>query len=152
MKTRSLTFRDANEVIQEIERLKQSGYQRLGNWSLSQICEHLDKTIQIGLNGSEFRLPWILRVTMGKWILNWSLRNNRMPNFRVNAPKSLLPKEQSTADDKSVIDRCIARHKEAAEFPGPVKNYPLVNHISLEDWRKVQWMHAARHLGFLIPR
>jgi hypothetical protein len=152
MKTRTLTFQSANDVIDEIERLKMSGYQRLGNWSLTQICEHLDKTIQIGLRGSEFRLPWILRATMGKWILTWALRNNRMPNFRVNAPKPLLPKPNSGNDDHAVIDRCIARHREAAEFPGPIKNYPLVNHVSVEDWRKIQWMHAARHLGFLIPK
>jgi len=149
---RRLTFRDQDEVIQEIDRLRRTGYDRLGNWSLTQICEHLDKTIQMGLHGSKLRLPWILRATVGKWILAWAVRNNRMPNIRVNAPKSLLPQNSTEADDFDVIERCMARHREAATFAGPIKNYPLADNITVEDWRKIQWIHAARHLGFLNPR
>lgn len=76
MKRRSLDFHSADEVITEINRLRESGYQQLGRWNLSQICEHLAGTIQ---------------------------------------------------------------------------DHPMVDDLSVEDWREFMWIHAAHHLGFLVP-
>ena len=68
MKRRKLDFRSAGEVIADIRMLKQAGYKKAGNWNLTQICEHLTGTMAGGMDGFGFRIPWILRATIMKWV------------------------------------------------------------------------------------
>jgi hypothetical protein len=64
MQHRQLDFRTGEEVLAEIDRLERVGYDRGKNWNLTQICEHLERTMRMGLKDSPFRFPWILRTTV----------------------------------------------------------------------------------------
>lgn len=153
MQKRTLDLRTGDDVISEIRRLAADGYDRAGNWSLTQICDHVEKAITGTMKGIGFRAPWIFRVTLGQWFVNSALRNNRAPNIKIPAPKPFVPTAApSPTDDPAVIERCIAAIEEAKAFPGPMKDYPIVNEISVDDWRRMMWIHAAHHLAFLIPR
>ena len=48
MERRRIVFERVEEAAADIERLQRDGYEKLGQWSLSQICEHL----AIFLNGT----------------------------------------------------------------------------------------------------
>ena len=153
MGKRQLDFRTGDDVIKEITLLAREGYMRTGNWTLTQICEHLDKTIVLGMKGAETRLPWILRATIGRWFIASSLRKNRLPSFRMQTIKELEPGPIDLEnEDQSVIGHCMASIEEAKRFAGPLRNYPLANNVRVDDWRRLQWIHAAHHLGFLLPR
>jgi hypothetical protein len=153
MSRRELVFRSAQDVIDEIDRLQSSGYSKLKKWTLSQNCEHIGKTIAMGMHGSPFRLPWILRKTIGPMFISWSLRRGRIPAwFETPAPKPLQPKPTKTGDDDPIkIDWCREMIREAESFQGPLPPYPLADHVTLDQWRHLNWMHAAHHLGFLMP-
>lgn len=151
MKRRNLDFHSADDAITEIQRLRESGYERAGNWNLTQICQQLTATLKGGMNGFGFRIPWILRATVSKWAFRHALKTRKLdsgyPTF-----KSLKPSQEDGADDDDVIDECIASIRRSADFAGLVHDHPLLNDISLEDWLQFMWIHAAHHLGFLIPK
>ena len=151
MKRRELDFRDGEEVIEEIERLRKVGYEPVGNWNLTQICEHLSATTKGGLDGFGFRLPWILRRTLVKWVFAYSLRRRKLfrgaPTFPI-----LKPKSSSSVENDELIDDCILVTRRAMEFSGSLEDYALLDNLSAEDWKQFMWIHAAHHLGFLIPK
>ena len=146
---RSLDFRTGDEVIAEIQRLRSAGYTRLKNWNLTQACEHLSATMTGGMDGFGFRLPWILRATIIKWVFNRMLKTRKMSSGPTL--KRLKPKSSGENDDDTIIDACIATIERATAFQGPIEEYPFLNDVKVDDWQQFMWMHAGHHLGFLIP-
>ncbi|MEM9827863.1 MAG: DUF1569 domain-containing protein [Planctomycetota bacterium] len=146
---RTLDFHTGDEVNAEIQRLRSTEYTKTKNWNLTQICEHLDATMTGGMNGFGFRLPWILRATIMKWIFGRMLRTRKMSSGPTL--ERLKPKSDPGTEDDAIIDKCIATIEHAKAFPGPIKDYPFLNELSVEDWQQFMWMHAGHHLGFLVP-
>lgn len=150
MKRRNIDFHSANQIIEDVNHLRENGYQMLGKWNLTQMCQHLDGTMSGGMDGFGFRLPWILRATVANWGFRYALRSRKIgrgfPTFRI-----LKPTHSDADDDNSVIDACIQTIKRADAFDGSLENYPLLNNLSVEDWKSFMWLHAAHHLSFLIP-
>ena len=146
---RELEFHTGDEVIAEIERLRAGGYTKTRNWNLTQACEHLQATMNGGMNGFGFRLPWIVRATVMKWFLGAMLRKRRM----ISTPtiKRLKPNSPPDQEDHQVIDECIRTIRSAESFAGPIPDYPMLDHLSVSDWQQLMWLHAAHHLDFLAP-
>lgn len=149
-KKRTFDFRTGDEVIAEIERLRKVGYVKTKNWNLTQACEHLTATMNGGMDGFGFRLPWVLRATIMKGVFNRMLRTRKMSSGPTL--KRLKPKTDDGPDNEGIIDNCIAAIERAKTFAGPLDDYPFLDHLDVEDWQQFMWMHAAHHLGFLIPR
>jgi hypothetical protein len=150
MKRRQLDFRSGQEVIDEIERLRRTGYVRAGTWNLSQICEHLDKTMRLGLSGGDFRMPRVVQATLGKWFFRRSLKKRKMMSG-LPSHRSLMPEADEIVENEPTIDACIGTIREVEAFAGPVENYPLVSQVNVNEWRDLMWIHASHHLSFLLP-
>ena len=150
MNRRNLDLRSANDVITEINGLREGGYAKTKNWNLTQVCQHLNETMKGGMDGFGFRAPWILRATVMKWIFNYALKSRKMMS---GAPtlKSLKPDGDVGQDDDAVIDECIATIKRAESYDGSMEDYPLLNGLTPDKWRDIMWLHASHHLGFLVP-
>src|SRR5690554_1953207 len=103
---RKLDFHTGDEVIAEIERLRHGGYTKLKNWNLTQVCEHLHATMSGGMDGFGFRLPWILRTTVIKWMVYRMLRTRKMSSGPTL--KRLNPTSPDGLDNDAIIDRCLA--------------------------------------------
>ena len=150
MKRRILDLRSAAEVIEETQRLRQ-GYNKTGNWNLSQICQHLDRTMQGGMDGFGFRIPWILRATIVKWGFRYALKKRTIyrgfPTFSILRPNGL----SATEDDDDVVDQFLETCRRADAFVGPIEEYALLNEIAVDQWKDFMWLHASHHLGFLVP-
>ncbi|TWU54988.1 hypothetical protein Poly51_37370 [Rubripirellula tenax] len=146
---RTLDFHTGDEVIAEIQNLRSSGYTKTKNWNLTQVCEHLIATMTGGMDGFGFRLPWILRATIIKWIFNRMLKTRKMSSGPTL--DRLKPKSEPGSDDDAIIDDCIATIERAKAFAGPIEDYPFLNELKVEDWQQFMWMHAGHHLGFLVP-
>lgn len=146
---RRLEFHSANEVIAEIERLRNGGYTQLKRWNLSQICEHLTKTMEGEMNGPGFRIPWILRRTVGDWMTRRVLQARSMPS--VPTLPSLRPTTSQVGEDPKATQQCITTIKKAERFEGSLDDYPFVDGLTHEQWRQFMWIHAAHHLGFPVP-
>lgn len=149
-KRRQLDLRSGQEVIEEINRLREGGYQRTKNWNLTQVCQHLDGTMKGGMDGFGFRVPRILRATVIKWTFAYALKSRKLlpgaPTFPV-----LKPKADHQSDDDAIIDECIATIQRAETFDGSLEDYPLLDNLQVDDWRDFMWLHASHHLGYLVP-
>ena len=146
---RKLDFSTADEVISEIMRLKADGYTKLKRWNLTQACEHLTKTMEGEMVGLGFRIPWILRRTVGELLTRRVLKTRSMPS--VPTLPSLRPTAVDVSEDPMVISQCIATIRKAELFEGSLNDYPFVDGLTHEQWRQFMWIHAAHHLGFLVP-
>lgn len=147
---RNLDFQSADEVIDEIQRLRKSGYTQLKRWNLTQVCEHLTRTMEGEMKGLGFRIPWILRRTVGQWMTSRVLKSRAMPS--VPTLPSLRPTAQHRSEDPALIQECIATLRKADSFDGDLDDYPFVDRLPHPQWRQLMWIHAAHHLGFLIPQ
>jgi len=97
---RKLDFHTSDELIAEIERLRSQGYHKTKNWNLTQICEHLTYTMSGGMEGFGFRVPWILRATVIKWVFSRILRTRKMTGGPTLG--RLKPKSESGPDDDAI--------------------------------------------------
>lgn len=147
---RELDFQNGDEVIAEIQSLRESGYTKSKNWNLTQACEHLTKTMAGGMDGFGFRLPWLLRATVIKWVFQRMLKTRKMSSGPTL--KRLKPESEPGADDDVIIDHCIATIERAKQFDGSLEDYPFLDDLKVDDWRQFMWMHAGHHLGFLLPK
>jgi len=147
-KRRELDLRTLDDVIAEVERLRDEGYTATGNWNLSQMCEHLTGTMRVGLDGDEPRLSWPLRKVLGL-VFSRVLRTRSMSSGVPTTPR--LTPGPAVDDDPEKIDRCLATLAEARDFPGPLPPYPLMDGLTLERWKDLMVIHAQHHLRFLEP-
>ena len=151
LQRRQIDLRSAAEVIDEINRLRLSGYEKTGQWNLTQICQHLTASMNGGMEGFGFRVPWIVRATVAKWAFRYCLNKRKLfsgaPTFKI-----LKPQHASVEEDDAAIEECIETCRRTEQFAGPIEDYALLNDVSVEDWRDFMWIHAAHHLGFLVPK
>lgn len=151
MQRRKIDFHSAEEVIQDINMLRGSGYERAGNWNLTQACQHLTATMDGGMDGFGFRMPWVLRATVINWAFRYALKKRKLgggfPTFKI-----LKPTHTDDVEDDLIIDACIESCQRTNEFDGSLDDYPLLNNLSVDDWRDFMWIHASHHLSFLVPK
>ena len=156
MARRTLRLATLDDAIAEIERLHHGGYQATGKWNLSQICEHLTATMRMGLDGGQ-RMPWLLRKTMGGWLIRSWLKNRTMraglPTLDRLLPKKREDESQTPAsDDPEAIETCLATLREVRDFEGVLPPHSMCDGIDLPTYRELCVIHAQHHLGFLVPR
>ncbi|QDT63193.1 DUF1569 domain-containing protein [Calycomorphotria hydatis] len=144
---RALEFANYGEVVDEIERLEQQGYRQTGNWNLSQVCEHLNWLMAQSLDGFSVKVSWLVRVMIGRPMLFRAMKTGRMPKKLPTLPEA-IPK--SEPDDQSKIaaaKESLCRLQQATELHPS----PLAGKLTLEQWERLHCVHAAHHLGFLVP-
>lgn len=148
MPTRQLDFHTYDELLAEVDRLHEQGYRATGKWNLSQICNHCADFIEQGLDGYRFRIPWVLKATLGKLFLRKILSTRKMKDSQYT-PQRPLP--QPDLDESEAI----ARLKIAVErllVPGvALHDSPFFGRMTPEECRELHLVHTMHHLGFLVP-
>lgn len=148
MERRKLTFSTYAEAIEEIERLERSGYHQLGKWDLGQICHHLAYYYRGSLNGFGFRLPWLIRKTVGRLLLKRMLAGGDLKTGARTIPASI---PTVSLNDPAAIKEAkslLARLQLAAQLHPS----PLFDQLSPEQWKQLHLAHTAHHLSFLAAK
>ena len=152
---RKLTFATLDEVVADAEILLAKGYEKAGNWDLAQVCFHLAEWMRYPVEGFP-RMPLLMRPVF------WLVRNTVAgPALRKALEKGEMPAGQPTVTQSVAApggdpNAAVAKLKEAVErfkaFPGPYRPSPLLGVLDRETGHKVQLLHCAHHLSFLVPR
>ncbi|AWM39686.1 hypothetical protein GobsT_19600 [Gemmata obscuriglobus] len=152
---RKVPFATLDEAVADAENLLAKGYVRAGNWDLAQVCFHLAEWLRYPIEG--FPKPpllmrpvfWLARSTIAPRMLQKTLAKGEMPPGAPTLKESVAP----PGSDPSIA---VAKLKEAVErfkaFPGPYRPSPLLGVLDRETGHKVQRLHCAHHLSFLIPQ
>lgn len=152
---RPLTFHNLDDAVREAGLLLEYGYTQAGNWSLAQCCDHLSAWLRLPLDGFP-RQPapvramlWCFKHAFGKRMLTRWLADNAMPAGKPTLRETV---SVSAGDDREAVARfreSVARFK---SHTGPLDPSPLFGELDRESATRLQLIHCALHLGFLIPK
>jgi hypothetical protein len=146
---RRLDFRTMEEVLADVEQLRGRGYDRLGNWDLSQILDHVGEGLRVAVHGGKNKGPWAVRKIVGPFIFKHVLRTRRM-RAGLKVPQWWLP---GPAHDESEAVQKIKSAIDAFESAGPdLHPHPFFDKLSREKWTQLFLIHSSHHLSFLVPR
>jgi hypothetical protein len=146
---RRLSFTSLDDVMPEVDRLLR-GHVTVGNWSLGQICSHLAQAFRFTIDGfpPETRLPWIVRATIGRFLLWRILRTGR---FTEGMPMPTKYKPAPGTDAQTEAESLRAALKRFAAHAGPLADLPFRGPVSRDIWDRFHCIHCAHHLGFAVP-
>lgn len=142
---RPLEFSTLSEVMPEVDRLL-AGHETVGNWNLGQICNHLSSAIIGSVDGYPYRLPWIIRKTVGPWIIRGIIRKRKFPTG-IKASEKLIPK--LGLDSRAEAEALRAAIWLFLSHTGPYASSPLNGPLTRETWEQFHYIHCAHHLGFV---
>jgi len=146
---RELRFDDFPAVLREIDRLQQSGYERGGVWDLAQACDHLTYFIQGSLDGHQFKVPWLIKVLLGRFVLRRILSQGRMKSG-VFTPQKPLP--APGLDESAAVTRFRQMIERLDAHQGELHASPFFGYLTPDEWRRLHLIHCAHHLNFLTPK
>jgi hypothetical protein len=149
MNRRQLRFQNFEDIVRDAEQLLATGYTRLGNWSLGQMCDHLARIFEHSLDGFPKMLPAPVR-----WIIRWlkwkQIMRHEPMSQRISAPGYLMPPD--AVDDRAGIDRLKAAVARLKGNTGPMHPSPAFGKLTNDEWREVHLWHSEHHLSYLQPR
>ncbi len=145
---RTLQLTSLDDVIPEVDRLLQGGYRTVGNWSLGQACNHLALAIQGSVEGFAGAAPWPVRASLGRLMKRRILSRGKMPE-RAKLPEEFHPREG--LDDRAEAEALRAAIRLFGQHAGAMADHPFFGPTLPEEWQQFHTIHAAHHLGFIIP-
>jgi hypothetical protein len=152
---RDLRFQDLDEVVRDAETLHAGVDTRAGQWNLAQACGHLARWLRYPVEGYPpapllMRLMLaVLRYTVAPGMIRRMLATGAMdagrPTFRDTVPPA-------GGDEAAAVDglrRAVALFR---DHPGPYAPSPLFGTLDRDTAARLQLIHCAHHLSFLVPR
>ena len=149
MTRRKLIFSNLNQAVEDVASLQQSGFAAVGNWSLEQILDHLNKTMRMATDGPPFFYPAPIRPIL-RWLIYPKMKRGVQMSAGGPTPKALDPDDGKDLNELVNEFRELSARIMAADAKlAPV--HPLMGKFTHEQWIVMQSWHAAHHLSFLVP-
>jgi hypothetical protein len=144
MTRRLLSFADTDAVAAEVRRLRR-GWTKTGNWSLPQICWHLNRAMTFSMRPGPHPAPPVDPAAAER--LHYMLKTGRPPDG-IQAPDIAIPPAEVP---EPAIDEFLATLETLKNFKGEFAPHRLFGVVSRDDYYRLHLLHSAHHLGFLIP-
>jgi len=142
---RTLAFSSLAEIMPEVDRLL-TGYEKRGQWSLGQICNHLGLAMQHTLEGFPTSFPWLVRKLIGPIARREIFRTGSM-RTGLPIPTKVTPRPE--LDDRAEAEALRATIHFFLAAPGPLAPHPLLGQLTTAEWHRFHCIHSAHHLSFL---
>jgi Protein of unknown function (DUF1569) len=152
---RTLKFATLDEVVRDAENLLANGYDRAGTWSLAQCCGHLVYWLTAPLDGfGNAPLPiavflWFARNTFGPKKLKQYIADRSFPAGAPTDPKSV---PTADSDDRGAVEQLKLAAMRLKNHTGVILPSPMFGPMDKETAVKLQLVHCAHHLSFLVPK
>jgi hypothetical protein len=151
---RELRFHNLDEVVRDAEHLQEVGYSKVGKWDLTQLCKHLVEWMRYPVDGYPKLgcligpMLWLMKVTIGKRILRTILATSSM---RAGAGTLKQTVFEPGGDSAEAVDRLKQTVQRFKAHGGDYYPSPLFGFLTRDEALKLQLVHCAHHLSFLIP-
>lgn len=152
---RELKFSSLDEMVRDAERLQQYGYDQLGNWDFSQICNHLANWLSYPCEGFPPASPaiaailWVIRNTIGRRKLRKILNSGRFPSGQPTMPQTVF---KPGGNEAVALDKLKKTAKWLRDHTGDVYPSPLFGRMTKDECVQLQLLHCAHHLSYLVPK
>ena len=112
---RQLHFETYQDVLDDVHKLVGGPCRQLGNWSLSEVCQHLAKTIHMSIDGLQGKFPWYLRM-IGPLLKKRFLTQPMRAGFRPPpSGMTLMPGDEETSVAIAGLEKAVARMHETGQ-------------------------------------
>jgi hypothetical protein len=152
---RELVFHNLDEVVADVENLRAKGYSRSGNWDLAQVAGHIAAWLRFATDGYPrmgcFMGPmmWLMKHTMGRKMLRSILRQNKMAAGTPTVSTTVPAPQGDEATAVSTLKEAVNRFR---QHEGEYHASTFFGGWTREECLKLNLVHAAHHLSFLIPK
>jgi hypothetical protein len=143
---RSLNFSSLDEIAEDVRRLRRAGYGKAGQWSLPQVCHHLNQSLQWSLRPGPFP-PDSPEQQASTPRLQQIFESGRLP-AGIQAPDHMLP---PTDASDAAIDAFLTTLKRYDDHQGELAPHRLFGHRTRDELRRLVRIHCAHHLSHLVP-
>jgi Protein of unknown function (DUF1569) len=143
---RTLQFDHFDDVMPDVERLLK-GHETVGTWSLAQTCRHLATVLRrvVDLPASTPHDPsqWV-----GEERKREVIESGLIPEG-LPAPSEIVPSDTIGEREEAEELRCAIAYYRAS--PGPVIPHRIFGPLTKAEWDRLQLIHLAHHLSFVVP-
>jgi hypothetical protein len=147
---RELHFTSLGDILADAEMMCSTRpVHALGNWPLGTALEHLARSIDMAMEGAQFKAPWYIRV-LGPLFKKRLLSRPMRPGFRLpaSAAKVLIPEKECEMHEalrhlRTSVTRSLAT---THRYPSPV-----LGRLTCEEWDQLHCRHAELHFSFFVP-
>ena len=146
---RAVRYDSYQDLLDDAERLAVSDVQSLGNWSLGQALGHLARAMEMSVEGSELKAPWLVRFVARVFYRQRFLSGPMPAGFRLPraASEALVPENQDSQTGLAELRRAIGRLHDEIDRA----RHPVLGELSLDEWDSLHLRHAEMHMSFLVP-
>src|SRR5262249_15741287 len=116
---------------------------------LAQTCDHLSYFAGGSLDGPTYRVPWILKVLLGRFVIRRILSTRKMSSG-VPTPQKPLPRQGG--DASAAIARFNQTLERMDKHQGEFHDHPFFGHLTPQQTRDLHQIHCAHHLAYLFPK
>lgn len=151
---RELSFPTLDAATAVARHLLVAGYSRAGKWSLGQVCGHVALFVRMPIDGIPplpLRLViagFLVRNTVGPHYKRKMLASGKIPAGRPAIRETVMA---DTIDDTAALIEMETQFERLKKFKGVPHASPLLGPVSNGELLKLTCIHAAHHLGFLVP-
>lgn len=150
MNRRKLDLRDLDAVLADVRQLASDGYERVGDWTLGQICEHCARPMDSCIDGFPVQLNVFIRV-VGRWLIKPRMFKSRSIPAGLKAP-GVFTEDLGSVDDAAGVLRLEQAVGRLQAHDGPWQPSPVVGPLDKSGWLEFHTIHCMHHLSFLQPR
>jgi Protein of unknown function (DUF1569) len=154
---RQLRFDSLDDAVRDAEGLLAKGYEKAGNWDLAQVCGHVSEWMRFGLDGFP-RAPapirmfmWVARNSFGPGLFRKYIAEGS-PGFKTGGPTMPQTVPAAGGDERAAVDTLRAVVDRAKAFDRDPIPSPFFGPMTRDEWVRLQKMHCAHHLSFLVPK
>lgn len=153
MARRTLNWTTLDDAVADARMLHETGYERAGNWDLSQVVGHLTIFIQASINGFSISVPgvvpWLMRVTGQKTKF---FRTRKVPSG-LPIPKRLRVTASAAGpqEEERALQQFVAAVEKFKHHTGSHAPSPVLGPLDHDEWSNFHVIHAMHHLSFLSP-
>lgn len=147
---RNLRYESLDDLLSDAERVTAEHVHAAGNWSVGQILQHLARTFDASIDGTDLRIPWIVRTGVRllfnrKRLLTQPLR----PGFRIprKGEGQFLPDaDVSPAEGLAALRTAVQRYRTESQRA----EHPVFGQLTAEEWDQMHLRHAEMHMSFIV--
>ena len=146
LERRSLSFSSFDEIAEDVRRLRRDGYVKTAQWSLPQVCHHLDQSLQWSMRPGPFP-PDTPEQQASTPRVQQILASGKLPDG-IQTADHMLPAPDA---GDTAIDSFLATLKRYEAYQGELAPHRLFGRLSRDQLRQLARIHCAHHLSHLVP-
>ena len=140
---RTVCYESLIAFLEDAERLANCEVRTIGNWSQGQIYEHLARSLDVSIDGTDL-MSAPFRLVLNLFLKKKFLQEAIPAGFQ--APDKFVPAETSVEDGLASLQRAVARQNEVKERA----LHPGFGKLSPEEWGLFNLRHAEMHMSFIV--